>query len=588
MAYDGLTNYFIANELKSHLIDGKIDKIFQPNSSEILLGVYSNFKKYGLDIVTSSNHYRACITNNAKPNPMYAPNFCMVLRKYILNTRITNIYTYGLERIIVLEFEGNCKADDISTKKLILELMGKHSNIILVNSNNVIIDALKHFSIENNSYRNILPNALYTLPISNKLDFMQISNSKEFYNKTTDYIQHELDTIIDKNMTASKALSNVYTGFSKNTISSILNELNLADTFDKNTLSKIYNYIYELIQNQNKAVIVHNSNDYSISLSDDSKNDSLQINDFIDNYYIEKEKTEEFTNYRDNLSRLILGYLKRLNNKLLNINNKLQECRNTDLYRIYGELITNNLYLIKNEHSDKLEIENYYDNNNLVSIPLDKALTPSANAKKYFKKYNKLKNAKQIVEEQKAQVESELNYLESIIYEIEIATSVSDIDNIYNEFTENFNTNSNRQVQSSKKKKNKKPDKKIAKIGTPLECTVDGFKVIVGRNNKQNDYITKQALDTDLWFHTKDVHGSHVILKTENKVPTQNTINKVASITAFYSKGAQSSNVSVDYAYAKYVKKPSKAKPGMVIYTNNKNVIVKPANDIDNEKNKET
>lgn len=190
MAYDGLTNYFIANELKSHLIDGKIDKIFQPNSSEILLGVYSNFKKYGLDIVTSSNHYRACITNNAKPNPMYAPNFCMVLRKYILNTRITNIYTYGLERIIVLEFEGNCKADDISTKKLILELMGKHSNIILVNSNNVIIDALKHFSIENNSYRNILPNALYTLPISSKLDFMQISNSEEFYNKTTDYIQH--------------------------------------------------------------------------------------------------------------------------------------------------------------------------------------------------------------------------------------------------------------------------------------------------------------------------------------------------------------------------------------------------------------
>ena len=258
------------------------------------------------------------------------------------------------------------------------------------------------------------------------------------------------------------------------------------------------------------------------------------------------------------------------------------------MYRIYGELITNNLYRIKNEHSDKLEIENYYDNNNLVSIPLDKALTPSANAKKYFKKYNKLKNAKQIVEEQKAQVESELNYLESIIYEIEIATSVSDIDNIYNEFTENFNTNSNRQVQSSKKKKNKKPDKKIAKIGTPLECTVDGFKVIVGRNNKQNDYITKQALDTDLWFHTKDVHGSHVILKTENKVPTQNTINKVASITAFYSKGAQSSNVSVDYTYAKYVKKPSKAKPGMVIYTNNKNVIVKPANDIDNEKNKET
>ena len=561
MAYDGLTNYFIVNELKSHLIDGKIDKIFQPNQNEILLGIYSNFTKYGLNIITSSNYYRACITNNAKQNPMYAPNFCMVLRKYILNTRITKIYTYGLERIIVLEFEGNCKADDISTKKLIIELMGKHSNIILVNSKNVIIDSLKHFSIENNSYRNILPNALYTLPISNKLDFMQIKNSEEFYTQTVNYLACMLNINIDDNLNMSKALSNVYTGFSKNSILSILNSLNLTDSFNKDRLTQIYNYINTLIQNPDKATISHNNNDYSISLSEQSKNNSLQINNFIDNYYTKKESVEEFTNYRNNLSRLILGYLKKLNNKLSNINSKLQECKNTDLYRIYGELITNNLYRIKNEHSDKLEIENYYDNNNLITIPLDKALSPSANAKKYFKKYNKLKNAKQIVENQKLQVQAELNYLESIVYEIEIATSVSDIDDIYNEFTENFNENSNRQIQSYKKKKNKKPDKKIAKIGTPMECTIDGFKVIIGRNNKQNDYITKQAFDNDIWFHTKDVHGSHVILKAENKVPSQDTINKVAGVAAFYSKGAQSSNVPVDYTYVKYVKKPSKSKP---------------------------
>ena len=557
MAYDGLTNYFIANELKSHLIDGKIDKIFEPNQNEILLGIYSNFKKYGLDIVTASNNYRACITDHAKPNPMYAPNFCMVLRKYILNTRITNIYTYGLERIIVLELEGNCKADDVSTKKLIFELMGKHSNIILVNSKNVMIDSLKHFSTENNSYRNILPNALYTLPISNKLDFMQISSFEDFYKKTVDYLTHEAN----KNIKVSKALSDVYTGFSKNTISSILYNLNLPDCFDENTLNKIYNYINTLIQNPNKAVAVHNGNDYFVSLSDNNKNNLLQINNFLDNYYTEKETVEEFTNYRDNLSKLILEYLKKLNNKLSNINSKLQECKNTDLYRTYGELITNNLYRIKNEHSDKLEIENYYDNNNLITIPLDKALSPSANAKKYFKKYNKLKNAKHIVEEQKTQVEAELNYLESIIYGIEIATSVSDIDSIYNELTENFNTNSVKKNQSSKKKKSKKPDKKVSQIGTPIECTIDGFRVIIGRNNKQNDYITKQALDNDIWFHTKDVHGSHVILKAENKVASQNTINKVASIAAFYSKGSQTSNIPVDYTYVKYVKKPSKSKP---------------------------
>mgnify|MGYP000019722065 FL=1 len=161
MAFDGLVNYTISNELKDHIVGGKIDKIFEPNDHEILLGVYCGGIKYALNVVVSSNYYRVCLTNSAKQNPTFAPNFCMVLRKHLLNTRITNIYTLSLERIMIIEFEGHNKSGDFSTKKLIVELMGKHSNIILVNSDNIIIDALKHFRIDSNSYRNILPNFLY-------------------------------------------------------------------------------------------------------------------------------------------------------------------------------------------------------------------------------------------------------------------------------------------------------------------------------------------------------------------------------------------------------------------------------------------
>lgn len=275
--------------------------------------------------------------------------------------------------------------------------------------------------------------------------------------------------------------------------------------------------------------------------------------------------------------------MKKLNNKLSNINKKLDECKNTDLYRLYGELITNNLYRISNEHSDKIEIENYYDNNNLIIIPLDKSLSPAINAKHYFKKYNKLKNAKTIVEKQKKEVQSEIDYLESIIYEFQLATTISDIDNIYNEFSESFLTTSASKSSKVKNSKNKnkqsrKDIRAVNQFGEPLKYKIDEFTVLVGKNNKQNDYITKHADSNDIWFHTKDVHGSHVILKTNNQTPSQETINKCASIAAFHSKAYQSSNVSVDYTLVKYVKKPSNAKPGMVIYTNYKNVIVKPMN----------
>ena len=571
MAFDGLVSYTIIHELKDCIIGGKIDKIFEPNKEEILLGIYNNGLKYALNVSINSSNYRICLTTNSKPNPDLAPNFCMLLRKYLLNTKIINISMPSLERIVIIEFEGSNKTGNFETNKLIIELMGKHSNVILVNSKNIIIDSLKHFNIQNDndSYRNVLPNYKYIFPICNKLDFSLIKDANDFYSSCLKYI--------DNDSKMSDAITNTYTGISKTSVDFILKELKLEDVFNINNSKKIYEYLLNLINNPNYSYICNFDNDYSVSYNKAKSN--LQANFFIDDYYLNKETKEEFINSKNNLSKLLLDYTKKVNRKLLNINQKLTECKNTDLYRIYGELITNNLYKIdNNSHLDNINLENYYDNNNLINIPLDKSISPYNNAKKYFKKYNKLKNARKIIEIQKLEVEEELKYLESLIYEFECANNLQEINSIYNEFSENILNNNKSSINNSKKQK-KLPKKKHTNnktIGEPLKFEIDGFKVLVGKNNIQNDYITKHAEPTDIWFHTKNIHGSHTILKTNGKIPNQRTINKCASIAAFYSKAKQSTNVPVDYTYIKFVKKMPKSKPGMVIYTNYKNVIVKP------------
>lgn len=580
MAFDGLVLHSISKELQNHIIGGKIDKIFEPNSNEVLLGIYCNGIKYALDLVVSSNNYRLCLTNFPKPNPSFAPNFCMVLRKHLLNTKIVSIETLSLERIVIIEFEGHSKSDDLGNKKLIIELMGKHSNIILVNSNHIIIDSLRRFSINDKSYRNILPNYQYLLPISNKIDFTSKITSNEFYNSTLEYIKNDLT--LSKNfedLKLSNVIPNIYIGISTTTVLSIINELKIDDSFSEENLEKLHEYLFNLLNDYEKVVAVpFSSKDYGISLQNTSKQEPLQINYFIDKYYSDKEQNELFSTYQSNLSKLILNYMKKLNNKLSNINKKLDECKNVDLYRLYGELITNNLYRISQKHISEITIENYYDNNNPITIPLDNSLSPYNNAKNYFKKYNKLKNSKSIIELQKQEVQAEINYLESIIYEFQLATTISDIDNIYNEFSENF-IEKNIQISNKSKKdakQQKKTNRSFDEVGEPIKFEIDNFIVLIGKNNKQNDYITKHAHSEDIWFHVKDIQGSHVILKTNNKIPSQETINKCAILSANHSKANRSSNVIVDYTFIKFVKKIPNSKPGMVIYTNQKSVTVNP------------
>ncbi len=601
MAFDGIVTKQVVLELKHTIVGGKVNKVFEPNKNEVILGIYCNGKNYSLNISISSNNYRMNLTTNTKPNPLNAPNFCMLLRKHLVGARITDIYSNSLERIVFIEFESYNELNDLVNKKLVIELMGKHSNVILLNNKNIIIDSLRHLDSFSNSCRDILPAHEYINPPADKLNICKVG----------------LDEFRDlvKNEKLSTIIPNSFNGISKTFILSTLAFLDISDShYSNENISKLYKYIKDIIYNlgtDNVLAVPINNKDYTIinktsdiAYTDRSncdlynkniihiqkqqfvanadeqclfpQNNISQTNFFLDDFYKQKENNEVFVNYKNNLLKLVLSALKKITKKVNNINSKLKECENMDTYRMYGELITSNLYRINNNiNISSIFLENYYDNNNLVEIPLDKSISPSYNAKKYFKKYNKLKSTLEIVSAQKLEANKELDYLESIIYELEGATSVSELEEIDIEISENVLFKNN--IKNSNIKKNKINKRKVHDEYEPITYTIDGFTLYVGKNNKQNDYITtKLGKNEDLWFHTKDIRGSHCLLKCNGENVKEHTIITCAEITAFHSKAKLSSNVPVDYCFIKHVKKPSGSKPGMVIYTNNKTLYVSP------------
>ena len=304
-----------------------------------------------------------------------------------------------------------------------------------------------------------------------------------------------------------------------------------------------------------------------------------------ENQEIVNKSSEKLKVYKNSISKLILDILKKYNHRLANINQKLKECENMDIYKLYGELITANLYKIPSNNTDTIQLENYYENNALITIPLDKRYSPSHNAKLFFKKYTKLKNALKIVGEQKQETLSDLEYIESVVYELETCNSIEDITNIFEEISESSifkdKTDKYKEKKNPKVKKSKLTKNKYVKFN-PIKYTIENYTFLVGRNNIENDYLTlKYAKKTDLWFHTKDIHGSHCILLLQNNTyPDENILQKCAQIAAYHSKAKNSSNVPVDICEVKYVKKPNGSKPGMVIYKNNKTLYVCPIGDV--------
>lgn len=566
MAFDGIVTQAITHELKNDLIGGKIDKIHQPDKNTILLGIYSNSIHYALNICIDAHNCRINLTTNSKENPLVAPNFCMLLRKHLIGGKISTIEMYGLERLVKINIETINEFNEIEIKSLIIELMGKHSNIILINDKNIIIDSLRHIWATDTIYRDILPSRTYSFPTSEKLDYTKISDIYSIF-------QDNLNLSVEE---FSKLFANTFNGFSLSFIKSALEKCNIT-TINKENLLKLQKYINNILTFPNNLYFteVYKNNklsDFTLSLGNNITVEKFYLNKFIDNFYFSRETEETFNNCKNNALKLATDSQKKLLNRLNSINTKLKDCEERDKYRLYGELITSNLYKLTNTHTDYIELENYYDNNNLIKIPLNKKYSPNINAKHYFKKYNKLKNALQIVSVQKAETENELNYIDSIIFEIELASSTKEIQEILDEISENLIKN-----KVSQKKKNTKNSKKKKqeKQYSPLHFNIDNFDVYVGKNNKENDWLTFTfANKNDIWLHTKDIQGSHVILKNSGQNVSDDTLVKCAKLAVEHSKAKLSSNVPVDYCKVQYVKKPNGAKPGMVIFTNNKTISV--------------
>ena len=559
MAFDGIVTKAIVAELQKEILGSKIDKIYEPDKNTIILGLYSPGKHNSLNICIDAHNCRINLTTHSRINPQVAPNFCMLLRKHLIGGRISKISMLGLERLVQIEIETINEFNEIEIKTLIVELMGRHSNIILIKNDNTIIDAMRHISLEDNSYRDIIPSRKYTLPTNDKIEITTIENFEEFYSK------------LDKGDLV-KSISNTYTGISQGFIKNAIEEVGIENN-DKQDIEKLYNYIKQILDNIGNLKfkkIQAQKEDYVLSLNGEK---DVSLNSYIDDFYFERETSETFKNSRNSILKLILDILKKYHNRLISINSKLEECEDMDKYKIYGELITANLYRLSDKHLEEVELENYYENNKLVKIPLDIKYSTNVNAKRYFKKYTKLKNAYQIVTQQKKETEAELNYIESIVYELENCTTLEEVQDIFEEISEN--------VVFKEKLKNKEKKKKISKKKkhqqySPILYEIDGNKIYVGRNNKENDWLTTTfAVQKDIWFHTKDIQGSHVILKTD-KLPDEDLLVKCAQIAAKHSKANMSSNVPIDYCQVQFVKKPNGAKPGMVIFTNNKTINVNP------------
>lgn len=565
MAFDGMVLKSVVKELNI-LKNGKVNRIYEPSNNNIIFSIYAEGSTYALDIDVSANNYRINLTTHEKSNPYVAPNFCMLLRKYLIGARINKIYTNGLERIVFIEFECFNEMNDKITRTLVIELMGKYSNIILLNHENVILDALKRFdtNVINADERNIMPMRKYILPSSNKMNIETLSKENFMVICKSQNI-HTLDLL----------LSSTFTGISKLFIQSALDFLKISNTVSDKNLEELYDYIFNILSSNN-VVCKKYKNNYSIFI-DNNEKEAFQINFFLDDFYYEKMQEDLFKNYRNNLLKVINNTLDKITKKLDNINNKIEACKDMNKYKVYGELLIANIYRINtlNISDNFVELENYYDNNNIVSIPVNTDISTSQNAEKYFKKYNKLKNTLEVVNIQKKDAEKELNYLGSLIYELDNATDIDAINEIYNEISENILFNDNiKQNKSS----NKNIKSSLSSQDNYMRLNLDGYTVLVGKNNRQNDYLTmKIANDNDYWFHTKDIHGSHVILRCSGDTPKMETIIKCAKLAAYYSKAKFSSNVPVDYTLKKYVKKPNGAQPGYVIYTNQKTVNVEPS-----------
>ncbi|SHJ94866.1 Rqc2 family fibronectin-binding protein [Paramaledivibacter caminithermalis] len=583
MPFDGLVINSLASELKEALLNKKIEKIYQPEADEIIIKFRNASNTNKLFISVNSSFPHVSLSNIQKNNPLHPPMFCMLMRKHLQGSKIVDVYQVELERILVLSIESYDELGNISIKKLIIEIMGKHSNIIFIEDDtNVIIDSIKRIPSSISRQRQILPGLKYEYPPSqNKINIFKAN-----YNTFIDKLKNvENDTKI------FKALYKSFQGISPVIAKEICFRASIdidkpISTLTDENFQSIWKVFIDLLSKLIKKefspnIILDSKEKKNIDFS------SLKLkmyenqffsyvffdtmSDCINKYYFDKDKYNRIKQKSTDIVKIINTRLERLYNKLQKQKEELLTAEGADKYKLYGELILTNMHKIT-KGIDTITVQNYYeDHMPSITIPLDSRLTPSENSQRYYKKYNKYKTAQEKITNQIKETKEEIQYLQNVLANIENTDDINNINEIKQELIEQNYIRKRSTIKKTEKASISKPHKYL---------TDEGFTILAGKNNKQNDYLTlKMSSKKDIWLHTKDIPGSHVIIKTEGRDVPEKTIKIAALIAAYHSKGRNSSNVPIDYTYVKFVKKPSGAKPGMVIYDNFKTIYVTPYED---------
>lgn len=578
MAFDGIVLAAVTAEMQQ-LINSRIYKIYQPERREIVL--HCRLPGISLPVVLSADPQspRAHLAVTVPDNPPSPPSFCMLLRKYLEGGRILEIIQPDLERILKITIENMAETGELAHYRLICEIMGRHSNIILLDSSNTVLDAINRVDSRVNRYREIVPGATYIPPP----DQAKLSPVTLTWQGFLD----RLAPATPKARLSSLILDN-FAGLGPATAKEIVYQAGFSPTalreeIDDEGLRVLYEHLINLgkiIHQQEFAPQVLLDTDMrsldisAIPLDHLGKKaqgfDSMSL--AIETHYAQKLKEQKLSNWHHNLSRVIEGHQRRLAKKRQAQAAALQEAEAADTYRIFGELLTANLYQVE-KGMNKIIVPNFYDpNQGEVAIQLDPRLSPSGNAQEYFRRYNKAKKTKVAGLYQYNRTVEEEKYLEQVQATLDMATSVTDMLEIQKELAEEG------YIRAPKKEKKEKEKRTSTPKSKPLQFrSQDGLEILVGRNNRQNDYVTfKLGRSEDIWLHVKDMPGSHVIVKGQGRDIPESTLMEAALIAAYYSKARTGQNVPVDYTLRKYVRKPKGAKPGMVIYDHHSTLFVSP------------
>ena len=577
MAFDGIVTRAVSLELSRYLSGGKVEKIYQPERDELVFFVHGPLGRVRFYTSSSSEHCGIYMTDEDYRNPAAPPALCMLMRKHLQGSRIVDIRQTGSDRMIEMFFESRDEMGFTVDKKLIIEIMGRHSNIILVEKETGrILGAVKHITGEESRARQILPGGTYEYPPSqDKIPFDRVT-------------KEDISGFIDDSRDVSKALLDNISGISPVMARYLAyggGEPSADDTAgdsdaglwrpDAESIASRLAYVLEKIESgdlETRVYIKENGTpaDFSVVKIPEYEEryscvETSSVSEAIAYYYRNRNTSNRVRQKSQALSKTVTAALKKARLKKQRLSEDILTARDSEKFRLYGELLTANLHLIKTGDKEA-HVTNYY-NGEPISIPLDVRYAPAKNAQIYFKKYSKSKTALIEKQRQLEQTDTDITYLESVSSFIENASAVEDLDDIRAELIEQGYVRARKQ-----KGRAQKPKMRFIEYRSS-----GGHRILVGRNNKENDQLTlKKAARTDIWFHTKDIPGSHVILFPEGREVDDASMLEAANIAAWHSKARTSSNVPVDYTEVRHVKKPSGAKPGMVIFTDNRTLYMTP------------